>query len=179
MSFRRLSMWPFFEKLLWCAPAASRSLLVAFGCAQCVTPTSIVVDVMSQVPCDRNAEVTLVVGTTPSDLASRPPSAVATRCEAAEAGLVHRGSVVIVPASRGDESVALAVITRNDAAPIETTCSDAAGWKGCIVARRKARFVRQQEITIPVTLDLRCVGVVCSTEMTCDHGDCVALGYSQ
>jgi len=82
------------------------------------------------------------------------------------------GDVVITPRERNDEDlwVRVAVGVGRDAG----TCSDADA-RGCIIAKRKLRFVPRTGLRLPVVLHLACEGVVCSADTTCNYlGRCVS-----
>jgi alpha-tubulin suppressor-like RCC1 family protein len=139
------------------------------GVSRGPTPTSLTIEVYSEVPCDRQAAAALVTGPSLAELASGAPSASSTKCDADG----HLGSVVIVPSGSKDASISFALMTRPDGQSADT-CLDRAQASGCIVAKRRLRFEPQHEIAMRLDLRLSCLGVSCSDDQTCVRGACVA-----
>lgn len=83
------------------------------------------------------------------------------------------GTLVSVP--RGDRDAALAVKVVMGIARDPRDCL-AANYAGCIVARRRLRYVPHERLTLPVPLYARCEGVPCDADTTCNAlGTCVSI----
>lgn len=151
-------------------PAAA--LTAALACAE---PTALVVEVHSEVPCSANAQVAVYGARSASELANRAPSAFATKCELDGAGSVSRGSIVLTPTGAKDETLVFAVVSRDDATPVDTGCAPGSPTLDhCIVARRQITFLPRTTLTMRVDLRLSCLGVACGASETCVRGKCVA-----
>jgi hypothetical protein len=134
---------------------------------RCAAPTAIRVQVHSEVPCDKHADVALVGGTSLAELASKAPAATSTTCDADSVG-----EVVLQPSSDKSAEVAFELMTRPDGQPGET-CADPANASACIVARRQLHFSPHDVLEVRVDLRLQCLGVVCDPTQTCVKGACV------
>ena len=54
------------------------------------------------------------------------------------------------------------------------------GYAGCIVARRKLRYVEHERLRLPITLYAQCENVPCDAESTCNFlGQCVSANVDQ
>ena len=81
-----------------------------------------------------------------------------------------------MPKSSKSESVAFAVMTRDDGQPAAGCLDPAitpADLTHCIVAKRELRFIPQVTLTMRVDLRRSCLGIVCATDQTCVKGGCV------
>lgn len=136
--------------------------------ASCATPTSLTVDVYSDVPCAAHAPAALVMAKSLPELGASAPSAASMRCEADG----NLGSVVISPGGAKDGAIALALMLRPDGQPADA-CLDAKNAPGCIVAKRQLRFEPRTETRMRVDLRLSCLGVVCADGETCARGTCI------
>jgi alpha-tubulin suppressor-like RCC1 family protein len=105
---------------------------------------------------------------------SRPDSADAPLAQSADPWLSdgNVGDLVVTPPGRKDGELWLRVVMGVGRAA--QTCSDTDA-KGCIVAKRKLRFVPRAGLRVPVVIHLACEGVVCGEESTCNYlGKCVS-----
>jgi hypothetical protein len=129
----------------------------------CMTATSLVVDVWSEIPCDKAARVDIMVGPTLATL--KGPVASSTQCTMAD-GMAHMGSIVLAP--RGsDESVAFAAMTSIG------TGSCLEDPSNCIVAKREIAFVPHATLRMRIDLRAACLSVACDQATTCVRGACV------
>ncbi len=69
--------------------------------------------------------------------------------------------------------MSIAVVTGLGKSPDECVSDNFAG--GCIVARRRIRFVDHTTLTLPIRMDASCVNVVCPAQKTCEGGTCVPV----
>lgn len=152
------------------AITAVLGLFVLFGASSlvaCAPPTEIVVTVTTDVPCTASIETAVSVGLTSAEAESLPPSTTSSQCTNGRVG-----AVVLTPSSDRNGMVSFRVvmgITR----PAET-CA-AAGYAGCVVARRALRYVPGRQLNVPIKLEDACRGVVCSPDTTCGAGRCVPV----
>lgn len=146
-------------------------LLLTADLAGCATPTVITVDVYTEVPCAKDAEVLITLADQLDALEDSAPSSSSNGCLAGEPG--HVGKVVLAPAGDDEKQVAFAVTTRSDGGPADE-CLASPLPPACIVARRQLRFVPHLEL--PMRIDLRdaCSGVDCPADQTCVKGSCVS-----
>lgn len=153
---------------------AALALATTLGAtSHCATPTSLTLDVFSEVPCGKGSGAVLVVAPTLRELKGGAPSSSSTRCDADG----HLGSVVVVPGGAKDSSLALSVMTRADGQSADA-CLEAQNAAGCIVAKRQLRFERRTEIKMRVDLRLSCLGVTCLETETCVRGACLPADVS-
>ncbi|MBK6693833.1 MAG: hypothetical protein IPG50_16750 [Myxococcales bacterium] len=155
---------------------ARRGLLV--GCTAlaavgslwaCLRPTQITLRVTTDVPCDQIAEsgVSIWNGTGLRDAVPL----TSTRDCTGGAPIATVGTLVIAPSgSRSDEITVTAVagVSRKS-----EECA-AAAFEGCIVARRRLRYVEHTPLELPVLLSRSCLDVVCGEGETC--APCTGVG---
>lgn len=146
------------------------ALILSLGLAGCASPTAITVDVYTEVPCAKGAEVSLTLADGLDALSASAPSSTSAGC-LDQGG--HVGSIVIAPAGDEGKLVTLAVATRDDGGATEE-CLASPLPDACIVARRQLRF--DPHLDLPVRIDLRdaCRGVDCPADQTCVKGTCVS-----
>src|SRR6516164_7054177 len=91
-------------------------LLGAIGAfaVDCATATALVVDVYTEVACDKAPYVAVIGAPTLADLPSHAVTGTSRHCEPAPDGEQHMGSVVIVPARGNDSTIAFAVMIDAD-----------------------------------------------------------------
>jgi hypothetical protein len=92
----------------------------------------------------------------------------ATATCAAEGGTI--GSLVVIPGSSSTEPFEVEVVA---GLGIDPKACPAAGYVGCIVARRIASFVSSSPYVLPIFLDTACEGIACDATTTCVAGACV------
>jgi len=150
--------------LLGCA-----ALLCASDCA---TPTALLVDIYSEVPCSAGATVALIGSNQLADLATKAPSAESTECTSAGAE-ASMGRVVLIPPGAKNESIVFALMTRPDGQPPDS-CLDPTNAGSCIVVKREILFLPRTELDMRVDLRLSCLGIPCPLDQTCVNGACVS-----
>jgi hypothetical protein len=151
------------------ARAALATLVVApaLFVADCRAATEIVIDVRTDA-CDRVQNTSIAVAS-PDGLGTAKPVAFSAGagCERVD----RIGTLTVFPSDEDDAEIAVRVVTGVDKAAYE--CD--ADATGCIVARRRARFVPGKRRTLLVIMPLACVGKDCGPELECaPDGACVA-----
>ncbi len=149
--------------------------------AACLDATAIDVRVYTEIDCAAQAPVALVVGHSLDDLATRLAqgvvSARATGCTTPGSPRGFVGDTVLSPAISRDETIAFAVMTREDAQSADL-CGDPSQpvsvLSQCIVAKRSLGFVPHSTLEVEVDLQKSCVGKVCPSDQTCSGGVCVS-----
>ncbi|MFO0671852.1 MAG: hypothetical protein U0235_19885 [Polyangiaceae bacterium] len=138
----------------------------------CLDPTQITLHVTTDLTC---AEATrggaTIYGGDPRT--SEGPLTTTRAC--AEGSPRDLGTLVLTPSGGSDDRVSVTVVggvTR----PSEE-CA-AAGFAGCIVARRRLPYVAHKKLDLPILLSRSCVDVVCPEDQTCvpctDAASCAA-----
>ena len=139
------------------------------GGTGCRTATQIVIDVESD-QCARIRTTDVTVAGDEGSLATKSIS------DASRAGCVSPpqiGRIVLVPDGDDDKEVVIRIVSGLDKPA--STCRE--GDEGCIVARRRARFVPNEIVRVSVVMSLTCQRVVCSAGESCDPltGKCVDI----
>ncbi len=154
--------------------ARARKTTVAIGVvmtlammASCREPTQVIVEAHSNVVYQSGLVVSFTVGT-PSETESAVPTTETSDPWGAD-GFV--GSLTVVPGSADDAALAVKLVlglhrrARDCMAP---------RYDGCIVARRRLRYTPHERLHLPINLYLRCEGVPCDADTTCNAlGTCV------
>lgn len=132
----------------------------------CLDPTQITLDVTSNVPCEQSKGVGFTGGA-PGTVERAPPSTVTMACSG---GTI--GTLVSTPKGDKDSTAAFVIVQGIDRPASE--CA-AAGFKGCIVARRILRYLAHTPLRLPVAMRLVCKDVACDEFQTCaKSGKCVS-----
>jgi len=114
--------------------------------------------------------VAVYLGEPDATLETKSPTLVTTDCDST--GRV--GSLVIAPSGGKGDVIGLRVVaglTRNP-----EDCA-AAGYMGCIVARRTVRFTPHEALALDVSLTADCISQACDSGHTCLTGDCVGSQF--
>jgi hypothetical protein len=118
----------------------------------------------------------ITVGVDPEDteqkVTSRFLTATTTECTDATHEI---GTLVLTPGSEMRASVVVVTAVGTHADP--STCAPPA-YLGCIVSRRTFSFIEHTPITIPITIDPKCVSVPCDEHSTCRDGLCFSSSIS-
>ncbi|MBS2017141.1 MAG: hypothetical protein JST00_29915 [Deltaproteobacteria bacterium] len=132
----------------------------------CLDPTQITLKVKSNVPCGDSKGVALTGGV-PGAVERAAPSTITTTCNAGDIG-----TLVSTPSGDKESRAAFLVVQGIDRPASE--CA-AAGFKGCIVARRILRYIAHTPLELPIALNLVCKDVACGEFETCARsGKCVS-----
>jgi hypothetical protein len=135
----------------------------------CFGATEVDVELTTSVPCEKRVQTQIFTGARGTTDFGAAPAAETAECTTAEPRI---GTLSIVPSGALDEAFDLQVVAGVGVAP--STCIP--GHRDqCIVARRRATFIKHKALRIPVLLSDRCVGVVCGQDETCDLGLCAKV----
>jgi hypothetical protein len=162
---------------------SSRSTPFAFACAialgmatltgssaGCFGPTEIDVELTTTVPCEKRIQTQLFTGARGTTDFGAAPAAETDQC--ASTAEPRIGTLSIVPSGARDDAFDLQVVAGVGVAA--STCTP--GHRElCIVARRRATFLKHKALRVPVLLSDRCIGVVCGEDETCDLGLCAKV----
>lgn len=160
------------------------SVVVPLACAgyvACLGATAVRASAYTEVACERNAPVAVVVASDASELADKLAQGVvsSTRTGCAS-GFV--GDVVLTPPGAKEGPVAFAVMTRADGQD-PARCGDPtlpqADRDQCIVAKRALRFRAHEVVDVRVDLRDQCRGVLCAADQTCVRGQCVGVDVAR
>ncbi len=137
----------------------------AFVSGACRDPTQIRLDLVTDADCADVKSTSITTGKV-LKFGEKPPSAETTTCRSN--GSI--GSLVVVPSDDKSAEVAIRVVTG-----LRSTAEQcvASGYRtGCIVARRRLRFLPHESLELPIPMSLDCLDVPCDVETTCVRGDC-------
>lgn len=143
-------------------------LVALLSVLSCREPTSILIEARTNVSYQAGYTTAFTVGA-PGAVEDIEPTTVSDAAWSSD-GFV--GSLTTVPSSSDTAIVALKVVlgVRKDS----RACA-APAYEGCIVARRRIRYVEHQRLRLPVTLYASCEGVPCEADSTCNYlGQCVS-----
>jgi hypothetical protein len=146
--------------------------LLGLGLVGCRAPTQVTVELTTDVDCAEDVHTTLQVGSAGSDVEGRSPKVDTVACQ--PGGRI--GSVVLVPSGANNAEFAVKAVLAHGSTTLERCArANAMGQSlaGCIVARREARFVPHDELTLPIAMLAECETVACPAGMTCVHRQCV------
>lgn len=146
--------------------AAVSTVTAAIMLGACQGTTAIMLDLRTNVPCTGLAPwqgVAVYVGSPGLDVETKAPAT--TACDAS--GMI--GTLAVVPNAGRDAAVGIRVVAGITRKPED--CA-AAGYDGCIVARRSLSFVPHQELDLLIELTLDCAGNACDALHSCVNGAC-------
>lgn len=132
---------------------------------RCRAATQMVVEVSTDLPCDKHGGTSIAVGKLGA-LDARSPAATTSTCRGGTLG-----SLVVVPSGEDDSELAFQVTTGVGVDP--STCAGASSAT-CIVARRQLRFLPHESVRIRVPMKQVCANVSCDPSSTCSEGRCVS-----
>lgn len=145
----------------------SAALLAAI-CVSCRGATQIMVDIRTNVPCANPSQwqgIAVYAGSPGLDVETKDPSSTSAACDPDG----HVGSIVLVPNGAKDGTVAIRVVAGLTRPPEQ--CA-AAGYKGCIVARRTVTFIAHEALDLTIALTADCADQACDALRTCINGSC-------
>lgn len=144
-------------------------LLPALALLACREPTQITLEIVKENTLEcQDLRGTIIRAGSPDDFDQREPSALTTACDSATGRI---GSLVIVPSSARDATITVEVVA-GFGTPVEE-CLNGSTGPGCIVARRRIRYLPGRSLTVLVELRASCKGVQCGRTLTCSRGQCV------
>lgn len=145
---------------------SAMAVTVVAGLVHCSAPTQIVLQAYTDVAWSDGRSVTIAATDGPGEAAA--PSA-RTAAPWPQDGRI--GSLVVVSDSGQDGVVSVRAVLATGRDPASCRIGDA---QGCIIARRRLRFVPERTLRVPLTLHARCAGVACDEATTCNAlGACV------
>lgn len=147
---------------------ALAAVLAAAG-PSCKEPTQVVVEARTNVDHRSGMTTSFTVGA-PGQTEKADPT-TETRQPWGADGFI--GSLVVVPGTSDDAALSVKIVLAIDRDP--RTCTAENDYDGCIVARRRLRYVPGTKLRLPVILHAACVGVPCDESSTCNAlGVCVS-----
>lgn len=156
-----------------CRPLARLVVVVALAAvtlvvgASCQEPTSISIEARTNVTWRPGLVVGFTAGR-PGETEGLEP-VTETRDPWDTSGLI--GTLTVIPDSGDDGVVALKLVM---GVRRETSACKPPSYEGCIVARRRVRYVPNQRLRLPMSLYAQCVDIPCDADSTCDAlGLCV------
>jgi hypothetical protein len=144
---------------------------LALVLASCRSPTKVVLDLRTNLPCSSVKGTTVGAAADPLSAEASTPAAGSTACAAGG----ELGTLVVVPRTGDSTRVAVRAILGVTVVP--SACKPPE-YAGCVVERRSIAFVSHEELDIPIALDAECVGVPCDATTTCVKGRCVSADVS-
>jgi hypothetical protein len=138
------------------------------GASGCKAPTQISIDVRTNGDCTNAAAwrgLSVYIGKPGLDVETKAPTLTTSSCSAGG----EIGTLFITPSGAKDDEVGIRVVAGLDKGPEE--CA-AAGYAGCIVARRDVRFSQSSTVDVIIDLTLQCTGIACDSTRTCVNGTC-------
>jgi len=141
--------------------------LFVVALASCRDATRIVLSIGTDLPCAQVKRTTIT--------ASRPREseiglASSTETEDCSGGMI--GDLTVVPDSDNGAEVAIRVVVGVDRVAQECSAQD--NYRGCIVARRRIRYIANTTLNVPIRAYLACKDVICEVDSTCNRlGRCV------
>jgi hypothetical protein len=137
----------------------------------CRAPTQIEVRVETDVDCAEARGVAITIGA-PGSFETMAPSTVTTDCRG---GTI--GTIVAVPGGARDAEVGVKIVLgrgvdADACAPPAYAPPGAGGDRGCVVARRRLRYLPHTPLVLPIALRRACTGVECDEGSTCFEGAC-------
>jgi hypothetical protein len=143
------------------------ALGTALATGSCRTPTSIAVEVTTDIACADVRGTAITIGAIlGSDVETRP---LTTKSDSCLDGRL--GTLVVIPSGGSDDEVAIKVVT-GFGRDVEA-CNGPSPGPGCVVSRRALRFIPHAALRVPMLLRKACDGVACGVTETCLRGQCV------
>lgn len=150
---------------------------VALFADGCRTPTQVTLEISTNVACEDQRGVDIVVGPEPVIVEQRAGLvegyerfAQATTNECTPGPEPRRiGTLVVTP---GEDRGAVVVVAAFGRTSVES-CKMPGFGPECIVARRRFSFIENAKLTLPIVLDPSCAGVPCDANSTCVGKRCV------
>ncbi len=145
--------------------------------ASCRDPTEIrlvlTTDLASCPPIAASKEPGTTTITIGPDFASLEGAPGATAATCAPSSPREIGDLVVVPSGDRGAEIAIEIVAGlgREACAVRTP---GASLAGCVVARRRLRFVAHTPLLLPIELRQDCAGVRCEPEYTCLAGGCVS-----
>jgi formylglycine-generating enzyme required for sulfatase activity len=165
--------------LLVAAAIAPTAVLAAEGCR---APTEVTLALRTDIDCKDFEGAEIRVGS-PEKAELGDPVTEATTCNAD--GTI--GTLVVVPSGASDAEFEVVVVAGRAVDPA-TGCKapayaapkkpGASVEPGCVVARRRMKFLPHTPLKLPIDLRKACIGVTCDVDSTCVNGTCFQATFS-
>jgi hypothetical protein len=124
------------------------------GAPSCAAATQIVVDVQTDLPCATQVKSTDIVAAADEATLAAKKEVQASQQGCAAAPKI--GSAVLIPDGSKDQEIVIRVVTGTS--KLASLCVE--GEDGCIVARRKARFVANETVHVSVASSITAASTV-------------------
>lgn len=145
------------------------TMALALAALACGEPTQVTVELSTDVAAPTIASVHVYAGREPVTTLPSVPQAIAEGAWGADGQI---GSLVVVP--EADRSAALEIVSVLGVSKPTADCK-LENPTGCIVARRRLRFVERRALHLPIRLHAGCTGVLCTQNATCAAlGRCIS-----
>ncbi len=134
--------------------------------ASCLDSTQVTFDISTDVPCADVSGVALTVGLEGQTEKAMPLS-VTKSCDKGDK-LNIIGTYAVRPGKNADVVASIKVaLGVGQSIKVETACTAANGYQGCVVARRRISFLAHRSLTVPVEMLLICKDVQCDESSSC------------
>lgn len=146
----------------------------------CQDPTEIIFEIDTDATCSQVEGTGITFGTRGG--VDGDQFSVKTKACSAKGGSRSRiGSIVAVPSGEDDSEAAVRVVLglgKSPEACVADGYTSTTPSTGCVVARRVVRFIPHTILTVPIRLDIDCLGIGCGVGQTCVGGSCVSAACS-
>ena len=146
-------------------------LTVGLGAAvACYGPTQLTLEMSTDAACSvvKTNGVSITVARTSAELSGASPVATSFECDVSS----NLGTLVLTPSGADDDSLVIQVMLGVDRGT--SACAPPNAIDGCVIARRRIRYQRHRALTLPVRLEVACIGVSCKADETCSRGKCIS-----
>lgn len=148
------------------AAALGAAAACALGWA-CLKPTQITLHVTTDVDC---AVVVKNGASIYGNVAANEAPITTTKACDAPAPPRSLGTFVLTPSGGKDDAIGFSVVAGVTRPSEQCAAND---FAGCIVARRRIRYVAHEPLDLPIDLSLACLDVKCRDGQTCSSGRCI------
>lgn len=148
-------------------------MLVANAFA-CLAPTQITLHVMTDVDCAVVAKNGTAIYSGDPNV---EPVVTSTSACTVQPALNDIGTLVLAPSGSRDDRITVAVVMAVEGEGRSEDCAGR-GYQGCVLAKRRVRYVPHEPLQMPVEMSLQCKGVVCDPDETCFRGACIDAEFA-
>ena len=143
----------------------------ALAFAGCYDATQVTVEITTDIPCDENMRVETGVLIGPDESLATSDRAFSALSVVCANGKI--GSIVLVPSDSRSDVVRIEVVANVGVGGSAEACRQ--GGAGCVLAKRRLRYLPHRGVHLPIALTGGCVGATCSDpNATCIRGACAA-----
>jgi hypothetical protein len=148
----------------------SALIVIAIGASSCREPTNVLIETFTDIPYQNGRTVSYFAGK-PGTTEFRTVDADATLDRPWSSSSI--GTLTVVPEGDDDDVTVTLKLVMGVGRP--TTECTAPTYPGCVVARRRIRYVPHARLKLPISLYANCIGVPCDSDSTCNVlGRCVS-----